>query len=224
MTPTKNQARCQAWTAEKVTLGKKYKRHFLWLPLNNLTPIWPICTLKYSCDVCQKEFTLLDTLRNHISIQHNEGTTATTCSSKCPHCDKEVQWARKLQMYIDQRHKCPKCEYVTQRTPDLRNIAEKWQKTKTKPESNWRHARKHFPWTEGDQIMQQFVLCDNFIMTNNCHPTNTKNDLETNTILAKCINAKTKISHATRSCDSLICDNFIMTNSCHLSLLNIVMI
>ena len=132
------------------------------------------CTLKYSCDICQKEFTSLDTLRNHISIQHNEGTTATTCSFKCPHCDKEVQWARKLQMYIDQRHKCPKCEYVTQRTPDLRNIAEKWQKTKTKPESNWRHARKHFPWTEGDQIMQQFVLCDNFIMTNNCHSTNTK--------------------------------------------------
>ena len=56
--------------------------------------------------------------------------------------------------------------------------------TKTKPESNWRHARKHFPWTEGDQIMQQFVLCDNFIMTNNCHPTNTKIALETNTIIA----------------------------------------
>ena len=78
------------------------------------------CTLMFSCDVCQTEFTSVDTLRNHISIQHNEGTISTTCFFKCPHCDKEVQYARKLQMHIDQRHKCPKCDFVTQRTPDLR--------------------------------------------------------------------------------------------------------
>lgn len=75
------------------------------------------CSFKYSCVICNMQFTVVEALRTHVSVQHNGGTTARTCFLKCPHCYKEVKYARNLQKHINFKHnpqKCATCEFVTQ--------------------------------------------------------------------------------------------------------------
>ena len=81
------------------------------------------CTFKYSCVICDMQFTVVEALRTHVSVQHNGGTTAKTCYLKCPHCYKEVKYARNLQKHINFKHtpqKCDTCEFVTETVEKLK--------------------------------------------------------------------------------------------------------
>ena len=81
------------------------------------------CTFKYSCVICNMQFVVVGALKTHVSAQHNGGTTAKTCYLKCPHCDREVKYARNLQHHINLKHnpqKCTTCEFVTQTAEQLK--------------------------------------------------------------------------------------------------------
>ena len=83
------------------------------------------CALKYSCNICDMKFTVVDGLKDHLSAQHNV-VTARIRSCKCPHCNKEVKYASNLQAHIRAIHrthlpqKCTTCEFVAHSSSKLR--------------------------------------------------------------------------------------------------------